>query len=114
MSRKPAPTRKKKSPTGTDMSVIALEILKPILKAAKAKHVKLGGQIMVDHPKCGKFPLVFFAQPSGNHICWFVEDGMHKLYSLVNEKDRHVASIPSDHGAEFQAKLKELQVEMDE
>lgn len=114
MPRIPNKHRKKSTVTAVTMTQVAMEILKPILNAAKERGVKLGGQMMVDHPKCGKFPLVFFAQPNGSHLCWFVEDGMHQLYSLVNEIERKVLDIPSDHHAEFQAELKRLQLEMGE
>lgn len=112
MSRNISPKPKRNPKTGADMSTVVFEILKPILKAAKNKNVKLGGQLMVDHEKCGKFPLVFFVQPSGNHICWFIEGEEHKLYSLVNEKVRHVCTFPSDQTEAFEAKLKELRAEL--
>lgn len=95
------------------MSEVAMEILQDILDSCASRHVKMSGTVAVDHPKCGKFPLVFFAKETKEYMVWFVEEGMHKLYSFVNGSQEQVLEFPSDRLDDFQAELMRLKVQFD-
>lgn len=98
--------------TAVSMAEVALEILQDLLESSSKRHIQLAGTISVDHPKCGKFPMVFFVKETEEYLVWFVEEGMHKLYSFVNGSSEQVLEFPSDRLEEFQAKLMELKVSM--
>jgi hypothetical protein len=109
MPKKPSKIKE----TAVPMSQVAMEILHDLLNSCAERHVKLAGTVSVDHPKCGKFPMVFFVKECGEYLVWFVENGMHKLYSLVNENQEEVLEFPSDRLDEFQEHLTKLKVQLD-
>lgn len=87
---------------------LAYDLLNSISSFAINGQAEITGTCVVERVNQEPVVLAYSAYPNGDYMIWYNDHGNFRLYAIVNESMKHIATIPASDAKALQDKINEF------
>lgn len=95
-----------------EIETLTKNYLQATIEICTESKLLIRGTLVIEDGENPPLPLTFKAFPNGDWIAWLFKDNEFKLFALVNNKIKHVISVPADKVHELEQAINEIEKEI--
>lgn len=100
MTNEPNQSSRDSAPTPSER--LAIDLLRTIGAYSQDQNCKVSGEATIETHDPAGLCMRYATFPNGDYLCWFLELGYFRLFSLVNEKIHNIARFPASEAGKMQ------------